>query len=180
MARRPRVRFSGQNLELPWISQHHQDVEAAVRDYFSLESARLKTRFIGYTADEIRQEMTFVLEENERTTAMNILAALEAAFRVDFLQRCYRRGRDPLSRAFRAIHDRKGSQAALEEDIFLAWKQNSTVSASLMSELTGAFKYRHWLAHGRYWVPRLGKRYDYQTVYLLAESVFESFPFKEN
>ena len=92
MARRPRVRFSGQNLELPWISQHHQDAEAAVRDYFSLESARLKTRFIGYAEDEIRQEMTFVLEENERTTAMNILAALEAAFRVDFLQRCYRRG----------------------------------------------------------------------------------------
>ncbi len=31
---------------------------------------------------------------------MSILAALEAAFRIDFLQRCYKKQKDPLSRSF--------------------------------------------------------------------------------
>ena len=50
MASPPRVSFSGEHLELTRISQHHRDIEASV------------------------------LEENERTTAMTILASLEAAF----------------------------------------------------------------------------------------------------
>lgn len=177
MARSPRVSFSGEHLELPGISRHHLDIETSVRDYFSLRNPRLEPRFTGYTPDEIRKELASTLEENERTTCMTILASLEAAFRLDYLQRCYKRLRDPLSREFRALHATKGSRASLEGDIFSAWKRNSTVTASTISELTGAFKYRHWLAHGRYWKPKLGKKYDYQGVYSLAESVFNSFPF---
>ena len=71
----------------------------------------------------------------------------------------------------------KGLRVSLEGDIFSAWKQNSTASASTIAELTGAFRYRHWLAHGRYWVPKLGKKYDYEGVYSLADSVFHNFPF---
>ena len=177
MARFPRVIFSGENIELAQISQHHRDIEASVRDYFALQNPHLEPRFTGYTPSEMQQEMTSVLEENERTMSMTILASLEASFRLDYLQRCYRRGRDPLSREFRAIHARKGPRASLEGDIFSAWKRKSTVPASTISELIGAFRYRHWLAHGRYWVPKLGRQYDYQGVYLLAEFIFDTFPF---
>ena len=34
-----------------------------------------------------------------------------------------------------------------------------------------AFKYRHWLAHGRYWEPKLGRIYDYYSLYDLAYSM---------
>lgn len=37
-----------------------------------------------------------------------------------------------------------------------------------ISELITAFKYRHWLAHGRYWEPKLGRIYDYYSLYDLA------------
>jgi hypothetical protein len=46
----------------------------------------------------------------------------------------------------------------------------------LIGDLRGAFNFRHWLAHGRYWEPKLGRNYDFVTVYGLAASVLSSFP----
>jgi hypothetical protein len=54
----------------------------------------------------------------------------------------------------------------------------ASVSDKVIGDLKGAFKYRHWLAHGRYWEPKLGQKYDYYSVYILAESIFGSFPFE--
>jgi hypothetical protein len=64
----------------------------------------------------------------------------------------------------------------LEEEILNAWVEHRNVSSSLVRNLKGAFKYRHWLAHGRYWNPKLGQPYDYDGVFLLAESILNSFP----
>ncbi|MYA22672.1 MAG: hypothetical protein F4Z30_07755 [Gemmatimonadetes bacterium] len=109
---------------------------------------------------------------------MSILAALEAAFRMDFLQRCYKRQKDSLSRSFRTLYQDKGQYVPLG-DIFLQWKSHSTVPRSIISELEQAFKYRHWLAHGRYWTLKIGREYDYDDIYTLAESIYNSFPFEE-
>ena len=177
MARRRRVGFSRQHLELNEIGRHHRDIEASVRSYFDFKNVRSAARFAGYTSEEIRQEMNSLLEEQDRTISMNLLAALEAAFRVDFLQRCYKRRRDPVSREFRKLHALGERYVSLEGDIFRIWKQESSVSSSVISDLKGAFKYRHWLAHGRYWVPKFG-RYDYHDIYTLAEEIFNSFPFE--
>ena len=177
MARRRRVGFSRRHLELNEIGRHHRDIEASVRSYFDFKNVRSAARFAGYTSEEIRQEMNSLLEEQDRTTSMNLLAALEAAFRVDFLQRCYKRRRDPVSREFRKLHALRERYASLEDDIFRIWKQESSVSSSVISDLKGAFKYRHWLAHGRYWVPKFGQ-YDYHDIYTLAEEIFNSFPFE--
>lgn len=177
MARRRRIGFSRQHLELNEIGRHHRDIEASVRSYFDFKNVRSAARFAGYTSEEIRQEMNSLLEEQDRTISMNLLAALEAAFRVDFLQRCYKRRRDPVSREFRKLHTLGERYVSLEGDIFRIWKQESSVSSSVISDLKGAFKYRHWLAHGRYWVPKFG-RYDYHDIYTLAEEIFNSFPFE--
>lgn len=177
MARRRRVGFSRQHLELNEIGRHHRDIDASVRGYFDFNNVRSAARFAGYTSEEIRQEMNSLLEEQDRTISMNLLAALEAAFRVDFLQRCYKRRRDPVSREFRKLHALRERYVSLEGDIFRIWKQESSVPSSVISDLKGAFKYRHWLAHGRYWVPKFG-RYDYHDIYTLAEEIFNSFPFE--
>lgn len=177
MAKRKRVGFSGQHLELDKIGRHHLDVEASIRSYFVFGNIRSAARFAGYTSEKIQQEMKSLLEEQDRTASMSLLAALEAAFRVDFLQRCYRKGKDPVSREFRDLYDLKGVYVSLEEDIFQVWKQKSSVPSSVISHLKGAFKYRHWLAHGRYWVPKF-EQYDYHDIYTLAEAIFDSFPFE--
>ena len=118
MARRRRVGFSRQHLELNEIGRHHRDIEASVRSYFDFKNVRSAARFAGYTSEEIRQEMNSLLEEQDRTISMNLLASLEAAFRVDFLQRCYKRRRDPVSREFRKLHALRERYVSLEDDIF--------------------------------------------------------------
>lgn len=47
-------------------------------------------------------------------------------------------------------------------------RQETCMSKALLGELAGAFRYRHWLAHGRYWQPKLGRKYDYLSVFGLA------------
>jgi len=178
MAKHKRVSFSEQNLVLDEIDQYYRNVEASTRFYFSLFNPIANEVFAGRTEVEIEYELGIISEENERLVALNLLASVEAAFRVDYLQRCYRRKKDSLSLALRTIHDTKGSHASLEDDIFTAWKDNTISSNSIVSDLKGAFKYRHWLAHGRYWEPKLGRKYDYFSVFTLAQTVFSSFSFE--
>ena len=176
-----RVTFSGEHLPLVEIARYYSDIEASVRNYFSFNNLDLDNRFVDYTPLDIELEMTSVLVEHARSTSMSILAALEAAFRMDFLHRCYKRQRDPLSRSFRTLYQKyqnKGQQVPLG-DIFLQWKSHSTVRRSIISDLEQAFKYRHWLAHGRYWTLKIGREYDYDDIYMLAESIYNSFPFEE-
>lgn len=169
-----RITFSGQHLQIAQIAQYYSDIEASVRNYFSFPNPQ---RFAGYTPQEIEREMDSVLEEHARSTSMSILAALEATFSIDFLQRCYKRRKDPLSRAFREIHRAKGQYVSLT-DIFSEWQLHSDVSQSVIADLKRAFRYRHWLAHGRYWTPKIGREYDYDDIYILAESIYGSFPFE--
>jgi hypothetical protein len=44
--------------------------------------------------------------------------------------------------------------------------------------LKAAFLYRHWLAHGRYWKPKLGRVHDFDSLYLLAQTVMARLPLK--
>ena len=173
-----RVTFSGEHLSLVEIAQYYNDIEASLRSYFSFNNSHLDDRFVGYTPLEMEHEMHSVLEEHALSTSMSILAALEATFRMDFLQRCYKRRRDPLSRSFRELHRQKGQHVSLK-DIFLEWKSHSNVPRSIISDLEQAFKYRHWLAHGRYWTLKIGREYDYDDIHTLAESIYNSFPFEE-
>ena len=170
-----RITFSGQHLQIVQIAQYYSDIEASVRNYFSFPNPQ---RFAGYTPQEIKREMDFVLDEHARSTSMSILAALEATFSIDFLQRCYKRQRDPLSRAFREVHQKKGPRVPPLTDIFSKWQLHKNVSKSVIADLKRAFRYRHWLAHGRYWTPKIGREYDYDDIYTLAESIYSSFPFE--
>jgi len=171
-----RISFSGQHLELPEIFAQHTDVESSLRSYFSPTSVDYTVRFADYIEPEVRNELELRLAEHDRTTIFAILSALEAAFRIDYLQRSYKKKKDPLSRGFRDLHRKKGSRASLEDEILDKWKEYSSVPVKIIGDIKGAFKYRHWLAHGRYWEPKLGQKYDYYSVYILAKIIFDSFP----
>jgi hypothetical protein len=174
-----RVSFSGLHRELPEIVAHHQDLASSLKLYFSAASPSYLLRFDGYAATEVTDELRERLDEADLTSSLAVLTSLEAAFRIDYLQRCYRRGKDRVSRAFRNIYKSKQERASLEDEIFAAWAKNSSVPPSIISELRGAFRFRHWLAHGRYWTPKFGRRYDFTYVFELADLTFSSFPFYE-
>jgi hypothetical protein len=171
-----KVSFSGEHLSLADAALHHNDIDGALTLYFSTASPSYQVRFAGYKPDEVREELGGRLAELDRTTTMTLLAAVEAAFRIDYLQRCYKKKRDSVSRQFWEIYKEKKTRASLEDEIFEVWKANTTGSTKVIGELRGAFQFRHWMAHGRYWMPKLGQKYDYLSVYSLALEALSSFP----
>lgn len=171
-----RVSFSDQHLELEEIADHYSDVEAALRQFFS-PSAANPAQIIGYTPNELLQLLEQRLTEQNYSTALSVCCALEAAFQIDYLKRIYQKKKDILSRAFRNLHKEKGPRVSVKNDILKAWRENTTVPMRLIDDLRKVFEYRDWLAHGRYWIPKLGKCHDYQSIYGLAMVIFANFPF---
>lgn len=169
-----KVSFSGENLSLAEAAIHHNDTESALRLFFSTASPSYPVRFAGYKSDEVREELGDRLAELDYNTTMTLLAAVEAAFRIDYLQRCYQKKRDSVSRQFRELYKVREIRASLEDEISEIWKANTIGSTKLIGDLRGAFKFRHWMAHGRYL--KRGQAFDYVSVYSLALQALSSFP----
>lgn len=175
MARR--VSFSGLHLGLADIDGYHQDAEASLRLYFSSVSPTYEVRFLGYSVAEVAEQLHARLAESQLRASLTVLSCLEAAFRIDYLQRCYHRDRSDIARCFRDLYKEHAEHVRLDEHILDTWAAYFTEARALISELKGAFHFRHWLAHGRYYTPKLGRKFDYLYLYELADEVFESFPF---
>ncbi len=62
-------------------------------------------------------------------------------------------------------------RVSLSEDLLEVWRSHGSVPGRLISDIRSAFGYRDWLAHGRYWVLKLGRQYDFASVYNLARDV---------
>jgi hypothetical protein len=168
------------NRAMQAIAEYHSDVEHALRLYFNQLSPTFSVRFLGLRPEEILVELNSRLEETDQRSAFFILTLLEAAFRVDYECRCKGRMKDELSRDFRSIWKSRRMRVNLEEDIFEAWDEHSVGSRQLIGELRSAFRFRHWIAHGRYWPPQLGRRkYDFTFVYSRADDVLNAFPFQK-
>ena len=171
------VSFSNEHQDLVQIDNHYKDVSESIEEYFNFKTKAIPERFWHEPLNKIKDER---LAELELTSSFSILSAIEAAFRIDYLQRCYKRKlKDDLSKAFQEIYksrETKGSRASLENDILETWKENSSIDKHKFSNLKGALKFRHWIAHGRYW-ERNFNRYDYFSIYTLAQEIFSSFNF---
>jgi hypothetical protein len=163
----------GQMLSLDEIAKYHEDAVSALELFFNDTSTYSAERFIGYTPAERAGELKKHIDETSLRSILIILASLEASFRVDYEFRCQKRFKDDLSRAFRSIHKEKEDRVSLDEDIFEVWKTYLVESKRLIGELKTAFRFRHWLAHGRYWQPKIGRSFDYESVYDLAAAVNE-------
>lgn len=166
-----RVSFSAEEQSLEEIANHHADVQSGIYEFFGGRSQTLLSRYADAKVDEVRDRS---LAELNLTSSLSILSSVEAAIRLDYLRRVYGRWRDPLSRSMKALHQEKENRARLEDELIGLWREQTGVSSLLLGELIGAFKYRHWLAHGRYWTPKLGRRYDYETVYGIAQEFIEA------
>jgi hypothetical protein len=132
-----RVTFSRLHIGLPEIVEHHDDLGASLKLYFNAASPTFTVRFAGYSNTEVVKELGDRLDETELTSSLAVLASLEAEFRIDYLQRCQQRCKDPVSRAFREIYNEKHQWASLDEDIFETWLNNATVPRWIIPELRG-------------------------------------------
>ncbi len=156
------------------IADYHIDAKASLQLYYSNSHSGHVARFATYSPREVDEEFAERLEETERRSTLVILARVEAAFRQDYLVRGRSKLADPISVDFRKTFRSRGDRARLEDDILGIWRQHIEPSdRDYISQLRSMFKYRHWLAHGRYW--QSGRQYAFDDVYVLADTVFTSF-----
>ena len=86
------------------------------------------------------------------------------------------RRKDPLSRAFRRLYQHQGNGVGLEEHILASWKAEAhdAPTRSAIGDFSGALNLRHWLAHGRYYEPRLGHDYSPLDIYSMVVDLLSS------
>ncbi|MDB5469506.1 MAG: hypothetical protein JWR84_1066 [Caulobacter sp.] len=144
------------------------DAEAGLRLIFSTANPEFADRFAFLTAEELSGAKRERLRELDILASLALLTAVEAKFRVDFHTRVVLKKKGALSRRFQKIFGRS-NKTRLEEDILDTWKAEHPEHREAIREVKGALKYRHWLAHGRYWDPSLARiSYDFDAVYAVA------------
>jgi hypothetical protein len=173
---RPRLQ-SAANLTIDEIVAFDEDIENALRLYFSESSPQFTQRFFGHTRAEIEELLARRIQESKLRSSLMVLTSLEATFRIDFSQRCARRLKDELSRYFRSMERAHRERIRLDEHILEGWKLHTEGAQQPISELRGHLKFRHWVAHGRYWTPKLAGKNDLESVLILAKAIRDNFPF---
>jgi hypothetical protein len=162
-------------LSLDDIENYHIDIEESLELYFSSNNPEYTKRFIIYSPTEVDLELVERKIETDRRSVLVALARIEAAFRKDYLERCRLKMSDTISIDFRKIYKKSGKRAKLDDDILDVWYQNvDPPGRKVISLLRGMLKFRHWLAHGRYWV--MVSKYSFQDTYLVAKIVLADFP----
>jgi hypothetical protein len=169
-----RIAPAQQPVSLVDLAGYHRDAESSLRLYFTPVNPDFTVRFASDRPSEVEAKLADRLSETDMRFALAIMARVEAAFRIDYQQRCEKKKPDPISIAFRALSKARGRNVRLEDDIWEVWRQSHPSTRPLISQLRSVFKFRHWLAHGRYW--QVGSKYDFQTLYLLADGVLATFP----
>lgn len=133
------------------------------------------SRFFGWAYDDIEEFFDRQRNELEFLAMLSLLAATEAAIRVDFIVRVQKRRKGAASRRFREISKRRGEdKIRLEEDILEPWKDLVPTTKGPIGCFKGALNLRHWLAHGRYWNPKLGRTYSPGDVYDISAGLLQA------
>ena len=164
-----KVSFSNQELSFKDIQNYHSTLTKALLEFYK---SATDVCFVGYTSTEMRQELEGRLSELDKSSCLSLFASIEALLRINYLQRCEQKRKDTISRKMREIYLSKANKASLEDDILEIWKQEPCLT-SIASQIKAAFKYRHWLAHGRYWTPKFGRKYDFDYLYTLGSEIVD-------
>ncbi len=141
-------------------------------DAFLTGAAPVEPRYFGKTRYELEDFFDNQREELKLVTMLLLLSATEAALRVKYIVRVIQSKKDEISKKFIALYRERKLEVSLEEHILETWI-TLPGDKSAISEFKGALNLRHWLAHGRYWKPRLGREYDPLDIYEICDSLLK-------
>src|ERR1017187_8822237 len=106
---------------------------------------------------------------------LHLLTTTEALLRLGFEDLSKRKTKPAISRRFRKIGRERGEKIRLEEDILNTWIELYPVTARAIREFKGVVPLRDWLAHGRYWNPKIGRPvYDVRDVFDIASEMLST------
>ncbi len=143
-------------------------------DSFSTGLVSDQSRYLAKTREELIEFFDEQREELDEATMLNLLAATEAALRVDYLVRVIRKKRDKISKVVGKLHKKHEKKVPLS-GILNCWKQDAMPATNaVIGRFSGALHLRHWLAHGRCWRPKLGQKYDPRDVFEICDALLKA------
>ena len=175
-----KVSFSGSEKSIEAIWSWYYDQKEAIRSYkFNIinaiitSSSYVNSKFLTLSLDDINIYFEESELELEHLVCFNLISATEAYLRLDFYKKVYNKDKSEIGRVFREIHKSNLNKISLENDIIENWKKVYSERKGDFSSFLGLLKYRHWLAHGRYWKPKHGQNYNPEIIYDVAENIFD-------
>ena len=134
-------------------------------------------RYFGKAPEELDADFVYQTAELGLLSVFGMLASTEAALRVDFIERVSHKKKDEVSRSFCDVFKKRGRKVRLAEDILDVWKEQHIAGIkSAVSEFKGVLNLRHWLAHGQWWKPKLGRiaGYDEMNVFDICRALLQT------
>lgn len=162
-----RLALSSEELPLSELYQYKADAEVGLNLLFSQPNNKEELLFL--TPSETENLLAQRIEELDCQASLALLTSLEAMFQIDFHMRVQRRWKDDLSREFRGISSHR-RRISFERDIIKNWESFHPSTKSYFRPVKQALKYRHWLAHGRYWLLKHPK-FMFDELYEIAEAI---------
>lgn len=134
--------------------------------YYSTKNPDYSSIFIGMTDREVYDLRSENIDENELISSFSLITIIESYFRIDYFLRYEYKKKDSLSKDLIKIYNRKKNRVNLEEEILKTWYSNGEITKSLYDKIKDLLKFRHWVAHGRYWKRKsIHNKYEISLVY---------------
>jgi hypothetical protein len=185
MAKRKKISFTKSHSAIEDIEGYYVDSEDSLNSFYNVdfESGEISAKFFGYSKEDVFGELKERKEILDRMCSLELLAAIEARVKIDYIIRGQDKLRDDLSKKIRVVYDSKENRASLKDDIISVWRTERPEHKTRLDNLGLALDYRNWLAHGRYWQPNRSPhihRYDFLSIYSLAEDVLDNMDLLES
>lgn len=188
MGRNIRYQFAEAQLKLDFIENYHWKCLSSIECRYSIDRNRNYASDFQYmTQTEVVREAEQLKTELEKETMFNFLACIEALLRIDYIIRLDKKDKTPLSCFFRngfkqseelkkrlrkTLESKKRNNTStfvtnekyrvdLCEVIIKGWREFFPEEKTCLNLLSDAFKYRNWIAHGRYRHFEDERKYDF-------------------
>ncbi|OCS91761.1 hypothetical protein [Caryophanon latum] len=171
-----------ENKDLEGLAKEWKVIDSSLNNHkklvlgYSVQTVDPDPIFVGMSKKEVNDYFEYLCDENDKSTAFNSIAAMEALFFLDFKTRTRKKLKDPLSRKMR--ENITSLKPSLEKEILKIWKEHHPEFKSKINKFSGLLTYRHWFAHGRHWPLDLKHRVDLHTVFKLCRELVEELPLK--
>jgi len=129
-------------------------------------------RYRDESLGELREQFASARKHLQYAAMLHLLTTTEALLRLAFEALSKRKTKPAIFRQFRRIKRERGESIRLEDDILNTWIDTYPETARSVREFKGVVPLRDWLAHGRYWNPKIGRsEYDVRDVFDIASEM---------
>lgn len=181
------VSLSGENLNISEIWDWYLTQEKSLIHYrkqvisAAVTNTNFDIQFIGSTPNDINEYFNNLIEELELLVSFNIVASTEGKIREDFVIRVSKKLKDNISKKYWKLFKEFEWHVPLDENgILEVWIDIEQPIKSKVSLFRGLLKFRHWMAHGRYWRKNYGREYPPILANKICKELIDDFSFIDN